>query len=129
MTGVAKSPTTVSVAPITPLQAAKMTHINMVPTAKPPGKRCVQRCIASKSFSAVPDFSNIAPMNTKRGTAAKIDAPVMSSILCRKTKKRFSPKRNMPNKNAVDISANAIGTPRKISVSKTGNIHVTMSVI
>ena len=129
MTGVAKSPTTVSFAPITPLQAAKMTHINMVPTAKPPIKRCVQRCSASKSFSAVQDFSNIALMNTKSGTPARIVTPVISLILWRNTKRRFYLKRNIPNINAVDISANAIGKPRKMSVSKTGNIHITMSVI
>tara|TARA_B100000212_G_scaffold217316_1_gene164524 strand:+ start:1210 stop:1485 length:276 start_codon:yes stop_codon:yes gene_type:complete len=68
-------------------------------------------------------------MNTKSGTPARIVTPVISLILWRNTKRRFYLKRNIPNINAVDISANAIGKPRKMSVSKTGNIHITMSVI
>ena len=35
----------------------------------------------------------------------------------------------MPNINAVDIRAKAIGTPKKISVRRTGNIQVTISII
>jgi hypothetical protein len=34
----------------------------------------------------------------------------------------------MPKMKAVDIRAKAIGTPRKISVNRTGNIQVTMSM-
>tara|TARA_S200000501_G_scaffold196716_1_gene185168 strand:- start:1010 stop:1234 length:225 start_codon:yes stop_codon:yes gene_type:complete len=67
-------------------------------------------------------------MKINNGTAAKIDAPVISSTLCMKTKNVFSPNLMMPKMNAVDIRAKAIGTPRKISVNRTGNIQVTMSM-
>ena len=40
----------------------------------------------------------------------------------------FSPNLMMPKMKAVVIRAKAIGTPRKISVNKTGNIQVTMSI-
>lgn len=70
MTGMASRPTTVSVAPITPVEAANTTHINMVPTASPPGRRRVQRCMASNRRSAMPARSSIEPMKTNSGTAA-----------------------------------------------------------
>src|SRR6266542_3047763 len=47
ITGMASRPTTVSVAPITPVDAAKITHITTVPSANPPGSRRVHRCTAS----------------------------------------------------------------------------------
>ena len=51
----ASRPHTDSVAPTTPLAAAKMTHRITVPTARPPGSRRVQRWIASNSRSAMPE--------------------------------------------------------------------------
>ena len=73
-------PTTDSVAPITPLEAAKMMHISTVASARPPGSRRVQMWIASNSRSAMPDFSSIAPMKTNSGTAAKTKLEERSSI-------------------------------------------------
>ena len=63
------NPTTDSAAPTTPLAAAKNTQSIIVATANPPGSFRVIRCIASNSFSEMPDFSNIHPMKMKRGTA------------------------------------------------------------
>ena len=80
MIGMVSRPTTDSVAPMTPLEAAKMTHMLMVASARPPGRRRVQIWIASNSLSAMPDFSSIAPMNTNSGTAAKTKFEEMSSI-------------------------------------------------
>ena len=80
MTGIARRPTTVSVAPITPEEAANITHITMVPIAKPPGKRRVHKCTASKSRSAIPERSSIAPMKMNKGTAARTKFDATASI-------------------------------------------------
>ena len=60
---------TVSVAPATPVAAAKIADITTAPTASPPGRRRVHRWIASNSLSARPDRSSSAPMKTKSGIA------------------------------------------------------------
>ena len=80
MGGIASSPTTVSVAPTTPLVAAKITHIRMVPTAMPPGRRRIHIWIASNRRLAMPDCSNMAPMKMNSGTAASTCAVAVSSI-------------------------------------------------
>ena len=76
----ASRPTTVSVAPITPVEAAKMTHMATVPSARPPGRRRVHRCTASNSSSAMPERSSMVPMKTNSGTAASTKFEAMSSI-------------------------------------------------
>ena len=81
ITGMASRPTTDSVAPMTPLAAAKTTHISTVPTARPPGSRRVQRWMTSKRRSAMPERSIIAPMKTKRGTAASTELLAASCTL------------------------------------------------
>ena len=80
ITGIVSSPTTVSVAPITPDEAANTTHIRTVPIARPPGSRRVQRWIASNSRSAMPARSSIAPMKMNSGTAASTKFDAMASI-------------------------------------------------
>ena len=85
-------PTTVSVAPITPLEAAKMTHMTMVPMARPPGRRRVQRCTASNRRSAMPERSIMAPMKMKSGTAASTKLEAMASTFWTNWKMTASPK-------------------------------------
>ena len=123
MAGIVSNPTTDSVAPITPLEAAKMMHIRMVAIARPPGMRRVQMCIASNSFSAIPDFSSIAPMNTNSGTAANTKLEEMSSIFSMNWKITRLPKIPRPNSTAVIIIANATCTPRNIRPKATGSIR------
>ena len=77
----ARSPTTVSVAPMTPVEAAKITHMMMVPMARPPGSRRVHRWTASNRRSAMPERSNIEPMNTNSGTAASTKLEATKSTL------------------------------------------------
>ncbi len=90
--GIASSPTTVSVAPITPVEAAKMMHIRIVPIAMPPGSRLVHRWTALKSCSAIPERSSIEPMKTKSGTAASTKFEATLSTFCVNWKKTASPK-------------------------------------
>ena len=82
ITGIASRPTTVSVAPITPDEAANTTHISTVPMASPPGRRRVHRWIASNSRSAMPARSSIAPMKMNSGTAASTKFDAMASTFC-----------------------------------------------
>ena len=79
MGGIASSPTTVSVAPTTPLVAAKITHITMVPTARPPGRRRIHIWMVSNRRLAMPDCSNMAPIKMNSGTAASTCAVAVSS--------------------------------------------------
>ena len=80
ITGMVSRPTTVSVAPITPEEAANTTHIRMVAMASPPGSRRVHRWIASNRRSAMPARSSIAPMKMNSGTAASTKFDAMASI-------------------------------------------------
>lgn len=69
-----------------------MMHMITVPIASPPGRRRVQRCTALKSCSAIPERSSIAPMKTKRGTAASTKLEATSSIFWVNWKNTASPK-------------------------------------
>src|SRR5688572_2681307 len=80
ITGMVSSPTTVSVAPITPDDAANTTHIRTVAMASPPGSRRVHKWIASNNRSAMPARSSIAPMKMNNGTAASTKFDAMASI-------------------------------------------------
>ncbi len=81
MTGTASMPITASVAPTTPLAAAKMVPMMTAPTPSPPGIRRVHRWMAPNSRSAMPEFSSIAPMKMNKGTAARMELDAVSSIL------------------------------------------------
>ena len=80
MIGIVSRPTTDSVAPITPDDAANRMHMITVASARPPGSLRVQMWIASNSRSAMPERSSIAPMKTNSGTAASTKFDEMSSI-------------------------------------------------
>ena len=123
MMGMVSRPTTDSVAPMTPLEAAKMMHMVMVASDSPPGSRRVQIWMASNSLSAMPDFSSMAPMNTNKGTAAKTKLEEMSSIFSMNWKITRSPKITRPNSTAVIIIENATCTPRNIRLKATGSIR------
>ena len=123
MIGMVSSPTTDSVAPITPEDAAKKMHIVTVASASPPGRRRVQMWIASKSLSAMPDFSSMAPMNTNSGTAANTKFDEMSSIFSMNWKMTRLPKIARPNSTAVIIIENATWTPRNIRTKATGSMR------
>ena len=70
--GTAMMPTTISTAPTTPDEAAKIPHMTMVVIASPPRSGPNQILIASNSLAAMPARSSIAPMNTKSGIAARM---------------------------------------------------------
>ena len=80
MIGIVSNPTTDSVAPITPDEAANKMHITTVASASPPGRRRVQMWIASNSRLAMPERSSIEPMKTNSGTAASTKFDAISSI-------------------------------------------------
>src|SRR5918995_1538587 len=103
--GMASRPTTVSVAPMTPVEAAKITHMPTVPSARPPGKRRVQRCTASNSSSAMPERSSIVPMKTNSGTAASTKFDAMSSTLSMNWKITAPLNTSQPKTSAVPESA------------------------
>ena len=124
MAGMASRPTTVSVAPTTPLVAAKITHMMTVPTARPPGMRRVHMWMASNRREAMPDASNMAPMKMNSGTAASTCAVATSSIFwmnwyCRPSK----PKECSPNTTASAIMVSATGNPVRITAMSAGNIQ------
>ena len=122
-------PTTVSVAPTTPLDAAKRTHMMMVPTASPPGIRRVHIWIASNSRLAVPERSSIAPMKTKRGAAAMTWFEVISWTLATKRWTVVPPNSSTPKTSATLISAKATGTPRKIKAISGANMISAESML
>ena len=68
------------VAEFEPQIAEKPAQAAIVVPARPPGRRRVQRCTASNSFSAMPERSSMVPMNTNSGTAARTKLEAMSSI-------------------------------------------------
>jgi len=78
--GMAISPTTISTAPTTPEDAAKMPHMTIVVMASPPRKAPNQILMASNSFAAMPARSSIAPMKTNSGIAARMKFDVTSYI-------------------------------------------------
>ena len=118
MAGIANKPTTDSVAPITPVDAANIMHIIIAPIARPPGSFLVNMWIELKSCWAIPDLSSIEPINTNKGTAAKIKLEAIPSILDINWKKTASPNVKIPKAKAIPISENATGKPRKINKNK-----------
>ena len=122
MIGIVSRPTTDSVAPITPLDAANTMHISTVAIARPPGRRRVQMWMASNRRSAMPDFSSIAPMKTNSGTAANTKFDDRSSIFSTNWWMTLGPKMASPKAAAVSIIANATCTPRNISVKASGSM-------
>ena len=79
--------------------------------------------IASKSLSAMPDFSSIEPMKTKSGTAAKTKFDEMSSTLSTNWNTTRLPKITRPKSTAVIIIENATWIPRNIRVKATGSMR------
>ena len=72
MVGKESNPIVTTVAPTIPVLAANNIPTNVTEIAKPPLNRPNMIAIDVNKFSAILDFSNIAPIKTNNGTANNV---------------------------------------------------------
>ena len=66
------SPITITVAATTPVAAASIVPTTITASATPPRRFPITSPIERNNRSATPDFSRIAPISTKNGTARSV---------------------------------------------------------
>ncbi len=137
ITGSESTPITITVAATTPVAAASRVPTNTTAMATPPrnGPRITPIVVSRRSAS--PDFSKIAPMNTKNGIASSVKLAALSAN--QRLNSPFSccgsmsPCAHPIRKNAVAVPANVNATgypimmmnmnrPSMISARTSGSI-------
>ena len=107
------SPIVTTVAPTIPVLAANKAPTIMTEIPKPPLTLLNKDDIASKSLSAILDFSNIIPMNINIGIATKVSFVIIPKILLGKANKSVKSKLFVK----LQIIAKIIDTPDRVKAT------------
>ena len=97
----------VTVAATTPVVAASRVPTSTTARARPPRTRASIWPIASSSRSAMPDFSSMAPMNTKAGIASNVKLLMIPKMRCGKALRNWG----SISPSAMPSRANSTETP------------------